>query len=115
MIRKAQELTPDYRENMRNGEGIVELTSFVTPEELNNKGRLFAKIKLNPGCGIGYHVHEADAEVFYMLSGTAEYSDNGEIKTISAGDVMICPTGTGHSICNKTDAPAELIAVIVNA
>ena len=115
MIRKAQEYTPDYRENMRGGDGVVELTNFVTPEDLNNKGRLFGKIKLNPGCGIGYHVHEADAEIFCIISGTAEYSDNGEIKTVSEGDVMICPTGTGHSICNKTDSPVELIAVIVNA
>ena len=115
MIKKAQEFAPDYRENMRGGEGIVELTSFVTPEDLNNKGRLFAKITLKPGCSIGYHVHEADAEIFYMLTGTAEYSDNGDIKTVAAGDVMICPTGTGHSICNKSDSVAELIAVIVNA
>lgn len=115
MIRKAQELTPEYREKMRDGEGIIELTNLVTPEEMNNKGRLFSKIKMNPGCGIGYHVHETDAEIFYMLSGTAEYNDNGEIKTVSAGDVMICPTGTGHSIYNKTDSPAEYIAVIVYA
>ena len=115
MIRKSQELTPEYRENMRGGEGTVELTSFVTPEEMNHKGRLFGKITLNPGCGIGYHVHEADAELFYIISGTAEYNDNGEIKTVSAGDVTICPTGTGHSICNKTDSVVELIATIVYA
>lgn len=115
MIRKSNEFTAEYRENMRGGDGTVELTSFITPAEMNDKGRLFGKITLKPGCGIGYHVHEADAELFYIISGTAEYNDNGEVKTVSAGDVTICPTGTGHSICNKTDEVVELIAVIVYA
>ncbi|MCI8293688.1 MAG: cupin domain-containing protein [Hespellia sp.] len=100
---------------MRGGEGTVEITKFVTPAELNDKGRLFAKITLKPGCSIGYHVHETDSELFYIMSGTAEYNDNGEIKTVSAGDVTICPAKTGHGIANKTNETVELIAVIVYA
>jgi len=32
---------------------------------------------------------------------------------VSAGDVTICPAGTGHGIANKTDEVVELVAVIV--
>lgn len=114
MIRKPNEFRVEYKEHMRDGDGTVQLTHFITgPGELENKGRLFAKITLNPGCSIGYHVHEADAELFYILKGTAEYSDNGEIRTVAAGDVTICPAGTGHSIANRTDEVVELVAVIV--
>ena len=60
-------------------------------------------------------MHENDAELFYILKGTAEYSDNGEIRTVSAGDVTICPTGTGHGIANRTQETVELVAVIVYA
>jgi quercetin dioxygenase-like cupin family protein len=49
------------------------------------------------------------------MKGTAEYNDNGEIRTVKAGDVTICPTGTGHGIANKTDEVVELTAVIVYA
>ena len=112
MIRKAADCKKMYNEKMRGGNGTVEITSFATPEELNNKGRLFANITLNPGCSIGYHVHEGDAELFYILKGTAEYSDNGTIKQVSAGDVTICPAGTGHGIANRTDEVVELVAVI---
>ena len=116
MIRKPEEFRIEYKEHMRDGDGTVQLTHFITgPEELNGKGRLFAKITLNPGCSIGYHVHEADAELFYILKGTAEYNDAGEIRTVKAGDVTICPTGTGHGIANKTDEVVELVAVIVYA
>ncbi len=113
MIRKSSECQIEYREHMRGGDGTVQITNFITgPAELNDKGRLFAKITLNPGCSIGYHVHEGDAELFYILKGTAEYSDNGTITQVSAGDVTICPAGTGHGIANRTDEVVELVAVI---
>ena len=114
MIRKADECRIEYKEHMRDGDGTVRLTHFITgPAELEEKGRLFAKITLNPGCSIGYHVHVADAELFYILTGTAEYNDNGEMRTVSAGDVTVCPAGTGHGIANRTDEVVELVAVIV--
>ena len=116
MIRKADECNIEYREHMRNGEGTIEITNFVaSPEEMNNKGRLYAKIKVNPGCSIGFHIHENDSELFYILRGTGTYSDNGVEKTVTAGDVTICPAGTGHGMANKTDEVLEMIAVIVYA
>ena len=116
MIRRADECKVEYREHMRDGDGTVKLTSFIQgPEELNDKGRLFSRITLEPGCSIGFHVHEKDAELFYIIRGTGEYSDNGEICTVKPGDVMICPTGTGHSIANKAEETLELVAVIVYA
>ena len=114
MIRGARDCKIEYREHMRGGDGVVVITNYINgPEELNGKGRLFAKITLNPGCSIGYHVHEGDAELFYIMKGTAEYNDNGQIRTVTAGDVTICPAGEGHGIANKTEDIVELTAVIV--
>ncbi|MBR2654226.1 MAG: cupin domain-containing protein [Lachnospiraceae bacterium] len=116
MIRKPEDFRTEQKEHMRGGDGTVILTHFITgPEELNGKGRLFSKITLNPGCSIGYHVHETDAELFYILRGTAEYNDAGVIRTVTAGDVTICPTGTGHGIANRSAEVVELVAVIVYA
>lgn len=115
MIRKAAECKKEYRENMRGGEGIVEITNFASPAELNDKGRLFANITLKPGCGIGYHVHEADSELFYIMKGEVLYNDNGTECVLSAGDVMLCPAGTGHAVANHGQENAELCAVIVYA
>ena len=114
MIKKGSTFTTELRENMRGGDGTVEMTGFVTPDELNNKGRLFGTIKLKPGCGIGYHVHENESELFYIMKGTATYSDNGEICTLCAGDVAINTPGTGHSIKNEGNEDVELVALIVH-
>ena len=116
MIREETGCTVECREHMRGGDGTVQITNLVlSNEELNNKGRLFARLTLNPGCSIGYHVHETDSEIFYITKGTGIYSDNGEEKTVTAGDVTICPAGTGHSIANRSDEVLELTALIVFA
>ena len=114
MIRKQSECKVDYKEHMRGGDGTVEITNFIaSPEELCGKGRLFSRITLKPGCSIGYHVHEKESELFHILSGTAQYNDGGEVRSVSAGDVTICPPGTGHGIANNTDDTVELIALIL--
>ena len=115
MIRKAADCKKEYRENMRGGNGTVEITNFATPSELNDKGRLFANITLKPGCSIGYHIHEKDSELFYLTKGEALYNDNGVEYPVSAGDVMICSAGTGHAIANNSQNDVELCAVIVYA
>ena len=115
MIRKAADCKKMYNEKMRGGNGTVEITSFATPEELNNKGRLFANITLKPGCGIGYHVHEAESELFYVMKGEVLYNDNGTEVVCHTGDVMVCPAGSGHAVSNNTQETAELCAVIVYA
>lgn len=115
MIKKFKDFNTEVRENMRGGDGTVVISNFVTADELYNKGRLFGKIVLKPGCGIGYHVHETDSELFYIIKGTAVYDDNGEKTTVYAGDVTVTPKGAGHSIKNESDEDVELIALIVYA
>ena len=113
MIRRKEACEIETREHMRGGDGTVQITNFINgPQELNDKGRLFAKITLKPGCSIGFHVHEKDSELFYILKGQGVYSDNGEEQTVSAGDVTLCPAGTGHAIANRSDEILELVAVI---
>ena len=115
MIRKAADCKKIYNEKMRGGNGTVEITSFATPEELNNKGRLFANITLNPGCSIGFHIHENESELFYVMKGDVLYNDNGTECVLGAGDVMVCPAGTGHGIACHGEEAAEVCAVIVYA
>ena len=116
MVRQGKDCGIEYREHMRDGEGTVQITNFITsPEEMCGKGRMFSKITLNPGCSIGDHVHEGDSELFYILKGTAEYHDGDEVCTVHAGDVTICQEGKKHGIANRSEEVVELVAVIVYA
>lgn len=119
MIKRNEDVNKltEARERMRGGDGTAYVTNFVSETELNGKGRLFGKITLKPGCGIGYHVHEKDSELFYILKGNPIYSDNGTETELHAGDVTITPAGSGHAIRNPEGAAedAEFVALIVYA
>lgn len=115
MIIKPEACKTELRENMRGGDGTVKITHFVNADALYDKGRLFGTITLEKDCGIGYHTHESDSEIFYVMSGTAEYNDNGETKTVYAGDVLVCAKGEGHSIKNIGETSVVLTALIVYA
>ena len=115
MIIKANECRADARANMKGGDGTVFVTEFVTSKELNEKGRLFGNIHLDPGTSIGYHVHEGESELFYVLCGEAVYNDNGTEYPLRAGDTAIVTAGNGHCIANRGDEPVDLIALILYA
>jgi quercetin dioxygenase-like cupin family protein len=116
MIRKAQDCKVEYREHMRDGDGTVKLTSFIAgPEELNDKGRLFSRITLEPGCSIGFHIHDKDAELFYIIKGTAEYNDNGVTRMVKAGDSTWTPDGSSHGLVNTGDTDLTFMALIIKS
>ena len=113
MIRRADECKFTVREQMRGGPGSIGQTEFVFKEEMYDKARLFGKLLLKPGCGIGFHNHDGESELFYIMKGTAIYNDNGTEVEVSAGDVTICPDGEGHGVENRSDEDVEIIAVII--
>jgi len=113
MIRKNSGYTVQQNENMRGGEGVVLIEHLLTPDELYDKGRLYARITLEPGCSIGNHVHEDEMESFYIVSGEAEISDNGEIVLLSAGDIILTRSGEGHSVKSVGADTLVMIAQII--
>jgi len=113
MIKRNASYETKVMEDMRGGTGSVKIENMLTPEELNNKGRLFAKITLEPGASIGHHVHEGEMEAYYIVSGEAEYDDNGTTVKLSAGDTTYTPNGEGHAVKSVGDVPLEFIALIV--
>ena len=98
---------------MRGGDGSIILMNIADKADLYNKGRLYARMIIKPGCSIGYHVHESEKEIFHILSGTALYDDNGSQTELSPGDTAVTPAGHGHSIANRGVEDLELIALII--
>ncbi len=114
MLKRRADRLAVTRENMRGGQGPVTMFHLLDgDEEMYRKGRLFAHFILEPGCSIGYHVHEGESETYYILKGTGEYSDNVMVTTVHAGDVTFTADGEGHSIKNIGEEPLEFIALIL--
>ena len=113
MVKRSGSYSVQENENMRGGEGVVVIEHLLTPEELYEKGRLYARISLKPGASIGYHVHEGEMESFYIVKGEAEISDNGEVVVLSAGDSILTKSGEGHSVKSVGNDTLEMLALII--
>ena len=68
---------------------------------------------LKENCGIGYHEHEGEEEIFVINEGRAIYNDDGNEYEVGVGDVMICEDGHGHGISNPFKEDCRLTALIV--
>jgi mannose-6-phosphate isomerase-like protein (cupin superfamily) len=113
MIRKKGSYAVEIKEKMRGGDGSVRIEKFWEPEkELKAKNRLFAKLVLEPGSGIGFHNHDKEEEVFVILKGKAEVDDNGVKTALGEGDTILTGNGAGHSIKCVGDTTLEVLAVI---
>lgn len=74
--------------------------------------KTFAKITLPAHTAMGYHKHADDQEIYYILTGSGEYNDNGTVVPLAPGDVFHCPAGCSHSISNTGDDELTFIALI---
>lgn len=114
MFKRPEDWKPQIRHEVRGGEGDVIFNHIYEKEtELNPNMRLFGKLVLEPGCSIGWHVHEHEAEIYYILSGSAETNDNGVTRILKPGDSTMTRAGEGHSIKALGSEKLEFIATIV--
>ncbi len=114
MIRRACDQKTETTERKYGGEGTTEIKKLLNaPEEMSGKGRLFAQITLQPGCGIGLHEHRGESETFCFLQGEGEVLDDRETLRVGAGDVTHTPSGHSHAVKNTGDAPLVFIALIL--
>jgi mannose-6-phosphate isomerase-like protein (cupin superfamily) len=103
----------EVRERMREGRGSVEILHVFRAGELKGHVRLFARLRLAPGCSIGYHVHDAEEEVFAILSGTGQVTEGGVVSPVGPGDAVLTGGGGGPSIECTGPQPLEFLAVIL--
>lgn len=107
-------MTTERVENMCGGEGHVIIKRLLGEEELNGKCGLYAQVTLEAGCTLGYHEHHDNSETYYILSGEGEYDDNGNKRTVKAGDVTFTPNGCGHALANTGLDDLVFMALIIN-
>ena len=99
---------------IRGGGGEAEMHQIAnTNAELYEKGRLFNHMFLAPGNSIGEHAHEGDNEIYYILSGTGMYNDNGTMVRVNPGDATFCNSGEMHGLVNDGTEPLEFIALVL--
>lgn len=83
--------------------------------EMPDSCKLYAEITVYPGSSIGWHEHHGDSEIYYVLSGTAEYNDNGRMRRVYPGEMTFTTDGMGHEIKPYGKEPLVFMALIIRS
>ena len=111
MVFKREEYERKIVENFRGGAGkaiVDDITKNNPP-----KCRVFSEITLRPGCEIGYHKHEHEFEIFYVISGAGTLKEDDVDYIIKAGDTICCYDGSSHGVVNTGIEDLVLLAIIM--
>lgn len=111
MIRK--ELIKTAQEKCCDGKGVAHIDYWLSDEENSPNMNMVATVTLAPGDSVGDHVHEGEAELYYIQKGEAEYHDNDKVYPVVPGDVVICYSGDSHGIISTGKEDLVFHAVIV--
>ena len=110
MITKAAQRQAVSRPNVWGGEGELAAKYSLGPDAAKD-GENFtmtAEMTLAPGHSLGVHTHDNNEEIYVILSGQADYTDeNGATHRLSAGDMTLTRRGQSHGISNP--GPENLI------
>lgn len=65
-----------------------------------------------PGCGPPRHIHKAEDETFYILSGEVEFWQEGRTTQHGPGEVIFVERGREHTFRIVGEMPARMVTVM---
>ena len=68
--------------------------------------------RLKPGASSGYHAHEQNSEIVYIISGEGHFRYDDTTEPFSAGCVHYCPMGHSHAMFNDGDTDVVYFAIV---
>lgn len=113
MFKLKNERNKSVVSNLRGGKGDLNREDLFLPEESHDKFNVCAVLTIPDGCSVGEHAHGPDAELYMVLSGSLQITDNGITKDLSPGDAVFTGGGTSHSVVNVSGKDATMLAIIM--
>ena len=115
MLFKTAEQKSMVRREVQGGVGEAQCLFAIPRGEgpAESRFKMVGKMTFGPGSSIGFHRHEADEEVYVILSGKGVYKDDdGSEHEIGPGDVSLTMRGQRHGLVVSQEGPLTLLALI---
>lgn len=93
-------------QNFKGGHGELDTRNFV-----DEKCKIMMS-RLKPDASSGYHTHEGNCEIVYIVSGKGHFNYDGKDEAVCAGDVHYCPMGHSHAMFNDGDDDLVYFAIV---
>ena len=87
--------------------GAITLKILLSGDDTNGHQAVFEDI-VEPGVGLGRHIHHHQDEIFFFLEGKFIAEVGGKMFHFKPGDVAFIPRGTVHAFKNVGDTQGRL-------
>ena len=93
-------------DGFKGGKGLLNTRNYV---DNDNKIMMSA---LAPGANIGYHKHEQNSEIIFILEGKGHVDYEGVREDVAKGSVHYCPKGKAHALYNDGNEELKYFAIV---
>lgn len=89
-----------------------EVTTRIIVGDDESEGRYTILSDLwKPGFAVSTHYHARHFETFFLVSGSAEWTVDGETRALKPGDAVYIPANAPHSARTLGDKPAHFVLI----
>lgn len=106
MIIDYNKIEEETLENFKGGKGEL-----ITRNFIDSKNKIMMS-RLKPGASSGYHTHEQNSEIVYIISGSGYFKYDNGVEEFRAGDVHYCPMGHSHAMFNNGNEDLVYFAIV---
>lgn len=64
---------------------------------------------------IGMEVHEENDQIFFIVEGKAEFTVEGEVRTVEEDQLVMVPAGKQHNVRNTAEEELKLVTIYAPA
>lgn len=102
----------EYIQPAHGGKGKIRMKFSFENQKGIGPWNFFAYALLPRGSTVGYHQHLGNDEWYFVISGEAKITIDGQQRKIKKGDCVLTKNGSSHGIANVV-RPLKFIAVEV--
>ncbi|UDQ98918.1 cupin domain-containing protein [Lentisphaerota bacterium WC36G] len=114
MFKKNTDYISMLKNGVQGGKGEVKIEPLWLPnDELKSNIKFLARVTIPQGASIGFHQHDNEEEIYYILSGEGVAKDNNDEHKVCVGDSILTRCGEKHSISCTSKEPLVMTATIV--
>jgi len=106
-----QEENGILRERIRGGHGFARFYPVPIPDE-NGAIKAAARIELEVGGSVGFHLHDRDEDVYAIVSGEGLFEFDGGKCHAGPGDLFVTRRGMSHGLLNTGKTPLVFFAIV---
>ena len=106
MIIDYDKIKEEAIQDFKGGEGELDTRNFV-----DEKCKIMMS-RLRSGASSGYHKHEGNCEIVYIISGKGHFIYDGKEEKVEAGDVHYCPMNHSHAMFNDGKEDLVYFAIV---